>query len=56
MIPLHYVVIDNLHLFLRVSDVLIDTRIVDLLRQDALGKSKQVIRVQKLVGLRFLIS
>ena len=42
MIPLHHVVIDNLHLFLRVSDVLIDALIVDLLRQDALDKSKKV--------------
>ena len=31
-----HVVIDNLHLFLRTSDVLIDLLIVELRRQDAI--------------------
>lgn len=35
-IPLMHVVIDNLHLFLRTSDVLIDLLIVELRRQDAI--------------------
>lgn len=39
-IPLHNVVIDNLHLFLRVSDVLIDLLIVELKRQDAIDKAR----------------
>lgn len=42
MIPLDRVVIDNLHLFLRVSDVLIDALINDLLGLDSLGKAKKV--------------
>ena len=37
-IPLQNVVIDNLHLFLRVSDVLIDLLIMELKRQDSLDK------------------
>ena len=40
-IPLAKVVIDNLHLFLRVSDVLVDLLIEELLRQDAIDKSKK---------------
>ena len=40
-IPLKNVVIDNLHLFLRVSDVLIDLLIVELRRQDAIEKVKK---------------
>lgn len=41
-IPLHHVVIDNLHLFLRVSDILIDQLIMELLRLDAVDKAKKV--------------
>ena len=37
-IPLENVVTDNLHLFLRVSDVLIDLLILELKRQDAIDK------------------
>ena len=37
-IPLTNVVVDNLHLFLRVSDVLINLLIVELRRQDAIDK------------------
>ena len=40
-IPLKNVVIDNLHLFLRVSDVLIDLLIIELRRQDAIEKVKK---------------
>lgn len=39
-IPLTNVIIDNLHLFLRVSDVLINLLIVELKRQDAIEKIK----------------
>jgi len=41
MIPLSRVVIDNLHLFLRVADVLIDLLIVELKRHDAIEKVKK---------------
>ena len=41
-IPLDHVVIDNLHLFLRVSDVLIDQLIMDLLRLDAIDMARRV--------------
>ena len=41
MIPLSRVVIDNLHLFLRVADVLIDLLIVELKRDDAIEKVKK---------------
>ena len=37
-IPLSNVVIDNLHIFLRVADVLVDLLIGELRRQDALTK------------------
>ena len=37
-IPLKNVVIDNLHVFLRVADVLIDLLIVELRRQDSAMK------------------
>ena len=40
-IPLTHVVIDNLHLFLRTSDVLIDLLIVELRRQDAIATVKK---------------
>ena len=40
-IPLKNVVIDNLHLFLRVSDVIIDLLIVELRRQDAIDRVKK---------------
>ena len=36
MIPLTNVVIDNLHLFLRMSDVLISQLIIELKRQDSI--------------------
>ena len=39
-IPLKCVVIYNLHLFLRVTDVFIDLFIEDFMRQDALEKGK----------------
>lgn len=39
-IPLRNVVIDNLHLFLRVADVLINLLITELKRQDAIDKVK----------------
>ena len=42
MIPLSQVVIDNLHLFLRVADVLIDLLIVELKRHDAIEKVKKL--------------
>ena len=44
-IPLAKVVIDNLHLFLRVSDVFVDLLIEELLRQDAIDKSKKYARL-----------
>lgn len=40
-IPLQCVVIDNLHMFLRVSDVLIMRLIDELKRQDAIDKAKK---------------
>ena len=40
--PLNHVVIDNLHLFLRVNDVLIDQLIMELLRLDAIDKARRV--------------
>ena len=40
-IPLHHVVINNLHLFLRVTDTLIDLLILELRRQDALHSTKK---------------
>ena len=40
-IPLTHVVIDNLHVFLRVSDVLIDLLILELKRQDCIDKVKK---------------
>ena len=40
-IPLTNVVIDNLHMFLRVSDVLIKLLVVELKRQDAIEKVKR---------------
>ena len=41
-IPLHHVVIDNLHMFLRVADTLIDLLIVEMRRLDALDKTKKL--------------
>ena len=41
-IPLDHVVIDNLHLFVRASDVLIDQLIMELLRLDAIDKARRV--------------
>ena len=40
-IPLTHVVIDNLHMFLGVSDVLIDLLILELKRQDCIDKVKK---------------
>lgn len=40
-IPLSHVVIDNLHLFLRVADVLIDLLVLELRRQDSIEKTKK---------------
>ena len=40
-IPLTHVVIDNLHLFLRTSDMLIDLPIVEIRRQDAIENVKK---------------
>lgn len=40
-IPLHNVVIDNLHLFLRVSDVLVDLLLGKLVALDGLAKSHE---------------
>ena len=40
-IPLKNFVIDNLHLFLRVADVLIDQLILELRRQDLINKTKK---------------
>ena len=47
MIPLDRVVIDNLHLFLRVSDTLVEQLIKELLRLDALDKAKKVAGVDR---------
>lgn len=41
MVPLSNVVIDNLHRFLRVADVLIDLLIVELRRHDSIDKLKR---------------
>ena len=41
MVPLSNVVIDNLHLFLRVADVLIDLLIVELRRHDCIDQLKK---------------
>lgn len=46
-IPLTNVVIDNLHLFLRTSDVLIDLLIVELKRQDAIDKATKLHKFDK---------
>ena len=41
LFPLTHVAIDNLHLFLWVSDVLLNVLITELRRQDAIDKLKQ---------------
>ena len=41
LFPCH-IVTDNLHLFLQVSDILIDLLIQDLLRLNSLGKAKKI--------------
>ena len=41
-IPFVNVVVDNLHLFLRVADVLIDHLIEELRHQDAIDKAKKI--------------
>ena len=38
MIPMHKVIIDNLHLFLRISDLLINLLILDIRRLDGIEK------------------
>ena len=43
-IPLQRVVIDNLHLFLRIADVIIDLLIEELMRQDTFEKNKKITR------------
>ena len=50
VLTLDRVIINNLHLFLWVSDVLIDQLIMELLSLDALDKAKQVIQVKKTRG------
>ena len=47
-IPLDHVVIDNLHLFLRVADVLINLLIIELRRQDAIQKQLKFTRFDPL--------
>ena len=47
MVPLTNVVIDNLHLFLRTSDVLIDLLITELKRQDAIDKATKINKFDK---------
>ena len=42
MIPLERVVVDNLHMFLRVSDTLIDLLLLELKRLDSIDKSTKV--------------
>ena len=44
-IPLVNVVINNLHLFLRVTDILINHLIEELRRQDAIEKAKTVCKL-----------
>ena len=44
MVPIHRVVIDNLHLFLRVADNLINLLILDLRRLDGIGKCSTLDR------------
>ena len=41
-IPIHRVIPDNLHLFLRIADVLINLLITELRRQDGIDKCKQL--------------
>lgn len=43
-IPIHRVIPDNLHLFLRIADVLINLLITELRRQDGIDKCKQLDR------------
>ena len=47
-IPLDHVVIDNLHLFVRASDVLIDQLIMELLRLDAIDKARRVAGLDRM--------
>ena len=51
-IPLTNVIVDNLHLFLWVSDVLIDLLIVELRRLDKVGKVSQFSSLEKLAYLQ----
>ena len=39
-IPIHHVIPDVLHLFLRVTDVLFDLLVMDIRRHDAIEQSK----------------
>ncbi len=61
-IPLKNVVIDNLHLFLRVTDVLLDLLVIELKRQDAIEKVVKfngifdVARYQHLKGYEGFVS
>ena len=51
-IPLTNVIVDNLHLFLRVSDVLIDLLIVELRRLDKVDKVSRFSSLEKLAYLQ----
>ena len=51
-IPLTNVIVDNLHLFLRVSDVLIDLVIVELRRLDRVDKVTRFSSLEKLAYLQ----
>ena len=53
-IPLTNVVVDNLHMFLRVSDVLIDLLIVELRRLDCVDKVTRFSSLEKLAYLQRL--
>lgn len=50
-IPLTNIIVDNLHLFLRVSDVLIDLLIVELRRLDRVDKVTRISSLEKLAYL-----
>ena len=51
MIPLIRVVVDNLHMFLRVADVLIDLLVFELRRLDSIDKA---MKVKNLDGLHYI--
>ena len=54
-IPLANVVIDNLHLFLCVSNILLNHLIEELLRQDAIEKAKRFTTFDLYILLRNLL-